>query len=225
MGEYYNWINIDRKEYICPSDFDFGNKRFESIMRNNVFLDVLRDLLANEWNGCRIAWLGDECIISKETNNELLQELILQSETVARMESVIDTVFDSYKNVSGLYKEAEEEVRTEINFYIEDVKAGRKDAWNTYGINLDAPFENLFCRTGKSYKYIVNYTKKISYAFDQTQIMTKDGMLIDTIDPLPILLGYGRALEEGVWLGDVIGAADVIDESIKMLDSIIIEWD
>ena len=30
MGEYYNWVNVDRKEYICPADFDLGNKLLES---------------------------------------------------------------------------------------------------------------------------------------------------------------------------------------------------
>ena len=26
MGEYFSWINLDRKEYISPSDFEIGNK-------------------------------------------------------------------------------------------------------------------------------------------------------------------------------------------------------
>ena len=29
MGEYYNWVNIDKKEYITPRDFDYGNKFWE----------------------------------------------------------------------------------------------------------------------------------------------------------------------------------------------------
>lgn len=29
MGEYYDWVNVDRKEYISPCDFDFGNKKHE----------------------------------------------------------------------------------------------------------------------------------------------------------------------------------------------------
>lgn len=24
MGEYYNWINVDKREYICPADFGYG---------------------------------------------------------------------------------------------------------------------------------------------------------------------------------------------------------
>lgn len=38
MGEYYNWVNVDKKEYISPCDFGFGNKRTESLVRGNVFL-------------------------------------------------------------------------------------------------------------------------------------------------------------------------------------------
>ena len=49
MGEYYDWVNVDRKEYISPNDFDFGNKRTESLVRRNVFLCALRDLLSKEW--------------------------------------------------------------------------------------------------------------------------------------------------------------------------------
>ena len=30
MGEYYDWVNIDKREYISPSDFDLGNKIHES---------------------------------------------------------------------------------------------------------------------------------------------------------------------------------------------------
>lgn len=31
MGEYYDWVNADKKECICPNDFDFGYKRTESL--------------------------------------------------------------------------------------------------------------------------------------------------------------------------------------------------
>lgn len=31
MGEYYDWVNADKKECIGPNDFDFGYKRTESL--------------------------------------------------------------------------------------------------------------------------------------------------------------------------------------------------
>ena len=46
MGEYFSWINLDRKEYISPSDFEIGNKRYESVSINNAMLCALRELMA-----------------------------------------------------------------------------------------------------------------------------------------------------------------------------------
>lgn len=220
MGEYYNWINVDRKEYICPNDFDFGNKRWESITRGNIFINVLRDLLANEWNGCRIAWIGDECDIPVDVSKKLLKDLREQSAEYGNTGAVIETVFEYYRNVSGWYKESEEEVRNEIGIYLEDLQEGREGMINTYGIDPAEPFMGLFKRTGQGYKYIINYTKKICYSFEDTRILDEDGNLMDSIDPIPILLGYGRNLDTGRWLGDSIGASDVIDEKIIVLDSI-----
>lgn len=40
MGEYYDWVNVDRKEYICPSDFGMGNKLLESSNRHNSLVVV-----------------------------------------------------------------------------------------------------------------------------------------------------------------------------------------
>lgn len=61
MGEYFNWVNVDKKEYLCPSDFDLGSKQLESVYRGNPLLAALHTLLADEWNGNHILFLGDEC--------------------------------------------------------------------------------------------------------------------------------------------------------------------
>ena len=46
MGEYYNWVKVDKKEYISPNDFDFGNKRTESLGKCDALIRALRDLSA-----------------------------------------------------------------------------------------------------------------------------------------------------------------------------------
>lgn len=53
MGEYYKWVNIDKKEYISPRDFDYGNKFWESMNKDSAPLHALHVLLANEWRGDR----------------------------------------------------------------------------------------------------------------------------------------------------------------------------
>lgn len=63
MGEYFIWINTDKKEYLDPYDFDYGNKFWESMTRQSEVLCALYALLDSDWKGCRIGWIGDECLI------------------------------------------------------------------------------------------------------------------------------------------------------------------
>ena len=41
MGEYFSWINLDKKEYKSPGEFDFGYKGYESVIINNALLCAL----------------------------------------------------------------------------------------------------------------------------------------------------------------------------------------
>lgn len=49
MSEYYIWVNVDKKEYISPFDFDYGSKYFESCQKNSTVLLALHTLLFHEW--------------------------------------------------------------------------------------------------------------------------------------------------------------------------------
>ena len=137
MGEYYNWVNVDKKEYICPNDFDFGNKRTESLVRGNAFLRALRELLSKEWSGDHVFWMGDEKTISDDTENVTLRTLYGHTTQIGYPGDAFDTVCESYKNVSGLFKVAEKEVRQEIGFYLEDLKSAGPMMCNEYGIDID----------------------------------------------------------------------------------------
>lgn len=79
-------------------------------------------------------------------------------------------------------------------------------------------------RDGINSKYIINFTKKVCYSFEETKILYRDGMECDYADPLPILLGYGRAMNPGEWLGDTIGVSDVLLNDIIVLKSITLDW-
>ena len=75
MGEYYDWVNIDKKEYICPSDFDLGNKLHESAFAGNHFLGALYNLLSADWKGDSIVFLGDQTNITEKDTNPVLRRL------------------------------------------------------------------------------------------------------------------------------------------------------
>ena len=48
MAEYYCWVNVDKKEYLLPGDFYYGNKYQESMHKDSIPLHVLHTLLSKE---------------------------------------------------------------------------------------------------------------------------------------------------------------------------------
>lgn len=225
MGEYYNWVNIDKKEYISPNDFDYGNKFWESMHKDSVHLHALHVLLANEWRGDRVLWLGDERLVSEDFPNAVIQELYAQTAEFGYSGYTLDLVFDTYRNVSCLFKEAEEEVREEIGYYIEEyTELGRLEHYNEYGIDIEHPYEGLFLKTARRYKYTINHTKKVYYSLDETKILFQDNTENDFSDPLPILMGYGGVTETGEWLGDIIGVSDSKPEGYLLLKKLYVNW-
>lgn len=223
MGEYYNWVNVDRKEYICPDDFDFGNKKYESLHREGEFMKALRDLLANEWKGCRIIWMGDECSLPQNVSTEVFEILKLQCDEFKCGGYIFDTVRELYTNISGIYKCTEKTVREEIQFFL-DYLENNNYIYNQYGIDPKNPYKDLFIRDGRNYKYTINYTKSVAYSFETTKILYQNGEECTFADPLPILLAYGRAMQPGKWVGDIIGVSDDCPENIRILDCIELDY-
>ena len=107
MGEYYSWVNVDKKERICPCDFNYGNKSHESLVRGNEFLNALRGLLYAEWAGDHVVFIGDETSISENDKNEALRALYGHTVDANYPGDVLDTICETYKNVGKLFKAAE----------------------------------------------------------------------------------------------------------------------
>jgi len=225
MGEYFDWVNVDRKEYLSPSDFDLGNKRYETVGIENDLLRALRDLLSDEWRGCRVIFFGDECEAPQSIAPGLFQTMIKHSEELGYSgECLYDTICESYKDVAGLFKASEKEVRQEIGIYLEELKEGYLSAVNEYGIDVNDPYKGLFLREGKTFKYTINHTKKEAYSLDETKMYYQNGKRCKSVDPLPVLMGYGRSLDPGIWLGDIIGVDDVLPDGYTLLTEIRLDW-
>jgi len=225
MGEYYNWVNVDKKEYICPADFDYGSKFHESMHKDSIPLHALHSLLVDEWKGDRIIWFGDECSVSKESTFSIIKDLFVQSAEFGYPGDAFDMICESYKNVSCLFKEAEQRVREAIGYYIDEYKEkGKLDYYNEYGINIEKPYEGLFMKHGHRYKYTINHSKKVYYTFDETDILFQNHAKTDFSDPLPTLMGYGRVTEPGEWLGDVIGVSDQRPQGYSLIKEVYVNW-
>ncbi len=110
---------------------------------------------------------------------------------------------DYYTNVSGLFKEAEEEVREEIGIILEDT-----GIHNWYGIDPAHPYRGLFQREGQFFRYVINENRKEYYDTEYTCLLESGSKL----DPLPFLLSYGENASydkyAGIWLGDIISVSN-----------------
>ncbi len=225
MGEYYSWVNVDKKELICPGDFNFGNKSHESLVRGNEFLNALRELLSREWVGDHIVFIGDETLISEDNENITLRMLYGHTVQANYPGDAMDTICETYKNVGGLFKAAEAEVRAEIRNYIMELKTTEEIA-NEYGIDITDPYDGLFLRNGQDFRYTINHSKRVCYSFDKTKILYRDGKESDFADPLPLLMRYGGGshMISGEWVGDIIGVSDEYPDGYELLQEIYLDW-
>lgn len=225
MGEYYNWVNVDKREYVRTSDLGYGCKYHESIHKNSAPLLVLHTLLNDDWKGDRVLWFGDERLVSDSFPNSIIKTLYAQSTAFGYPGDAFDMICESYRNVSCLFKEAETDVRENIGYYIAEYKDhGKLENFNEYGIDLEQPFDGLFVKEGKRYNYTVNHTKRVYYSLDETEILYQDHTRSDFADPLPLLMGYGRVAKPGEWLGDIIGVSDKQPKGYSLLKELFLDW-
>lgn len=224
MGEYFDWVNVDKREFISPDDFGYGNKSHETVHKDSVPLLALHTLLSDRWAGDHILFLGDECYVPDETANYVFKALREQYHPFPDVDYTWEMVFETYRNVSGLFKEAEEAVRSEIRYYLEDLRNHERYVHNEYGVDADHPYEGLFTMTGQRVRYVVNHTKRIGYSLEETKVLYLNRTESDFADPLPILLGYGSDFGPGAWIGDVIGVSHRLPEGYTLLPEVYLDW-
>lgn len=224
MGEYFSWVNIDRKEYICPSDFGYGSKYHESMYIGNSFLKALRTLLSTEWKENNILFLGDEGLNLEKSPIGVLASLQKQVELYKPKGYYFDMICETYRNVSCWFCEAESNVREEIGYYLENYRQDSDhNLPNEYGIDIKNPFNGLFLKAGRDFRYTINKTKKTYYSIGLTKVYSSAGIELTEVDPLPILMGYGRVAEPALWLGDIIHVSDKLGPGYVLLEEVHIQ--
>lgn len=221
MGEYYNWVNVDKREYICPDNFDCGNKLFESRWPDSDCLRALRQLLSEDWAGDHVLFMGDETPISENTDNETLKIIYGHTLEIGYPGEAFEAIIELYRNISCLFKTAEAEVRPEIEFYLDSLQNESTAMPNEYGIDIANPYDGLFQKDGRSFRFIVNHSKKVFYSPKSIIIRFLNSQEEhNDIDPLPFLMSYGRGAGSGMWLGDIVGVADEIPAGYTPLEEV-----
>lgn len=203
MGEYYDWVNVDKRQYLKPGDFGHGSKRFESWWYRDAILGAVHSLLATEWKGDHIVFIGDYADRAEYVENETINRIRKQMHDIHYEYDIYSFYLDHYINVSGWFKDAEAEVREEIGNILED-----SSIHNWYGIDPARPYRGLFQREGQFFRYVINESRREYYDTEYTTV--QDGKY--KIDPLPFLLSCGEKASydkyAGIWLGDIISVSN-----------------
>ena len=221
MAEYFDWVNIDKKEYIEPCAFDEGPRFRNSAYKDSKTLGALQTLLANEWKDDHIIWIGDQTLLINDTTNVTIKNLYNQTTNYGTLGCQNDIIFDTYKDISVYFKDTkdntQEELENIIEHYYDDYVS------DYYKIDINDPYKGLYERTIKWYRYMINHTKKIYYDVENIIIIEKDAenqeFVNDYNTPLPFLMGYGY-YGIGEWLGDIVGVSDEIPEGYELIDRI-----
>lgn len=198
MGEYYEFYNFDKKEYITPTVFNCGDKLSQCTYFNNDYLNCVYTLMNNEWKNDFVLFLGDETRITSK-GNPILQDIIDKYGDYPQ-----DDFWENGRDISCLFKAAEKESFGEKGYYDpeEEIKYTH---YINYVYNAK-PFTKDFT----FYRYIYNHDKK--QYIDRMFLKEYDGQL--HLDPFPQLIGicYRGTYEYpdfekyfgGMWIGDNI---------------------
>lgn len=206
MGEYYQWFNVDKCEWLDAEPFDTGAKIVSNIDVGNEYTDAVCTLLNGDWRGDRLVYLGDYRHLDGEANPALAK---LEADCGHREYCAYDEAEDIYADVAGRFAVA----RGKTHY----------DADSDWPRQI--PFEGPMDQGIIHFRYVINDTKKQFYDRSRTPVnylvARRDGMLVGGItrlDFLPVFLGAGKqgwgeayltdGLDgenpDGMWLGDEV---------------------
>ena len=221
MAEYYDWVNIDKNEYLSPDDFGYSPRAFGSHSPDCNFLGALYELISTNWKGDRIVYLGDETTVPDDVDAEA-PEWISDAYLREKIGKWIKAdIAEDYRNVSCLFKAASD-AREEFRQIIRD---GFESDY--YHMDRNDPYKGMFIREPAFFRYTVNLTRKEYFDLEITEFQEcfiprrkkweKEKEPVYSFfdfNPLLILLGYGKKInlcrEAGRWIGDRIEVTDEI---------------
>lgn len=209
MGEYYSWVNLDRREFIQCGDFDDCLcKLYQTVWYDCLGVKAFYTLLSAEWKEQRVLFLGDETDANGDHNNPIVAKLIEEHRSWGQPRYLFDYVYENYRDITPWFKAAEESLRSEIE-RIHDASAHEFDP---YHIDRDAPFRGMFERPLSDYRFVVNETKHEFLDRQKAQKSSKG----NPVNPLPLLMAYITFDAEpfiGSWIGDRLRTANQLPQN------------
>ena len=179
MGEYFAWVNIDKRERLEMGALSGAFKKLTSCYVGNFEIDAVCTLLVDRWKGDTIAFLGYESTdYWPDTSSEALRYKEEESPVF------LDYVEDFYRDVTGDFRQAK----------------GKTHLVATQGEMMKAPYEGSFDIAIVRYRYVINHTKKLFYDRKKTPIIgvmsypLSTEASIERFDPMPGLFSKDNLL-------------------------------
>lgn len=223
MGEYYSWVNVDKRELIVPEVFGSGLKFYQNSVKGVPVNRALRTLLADRWKGDRVIFLGDETWPVEEPVPPLYWELERQTRDYEELLDMEQLLWDRYLDVSALFKESEEGARKDIEEYLWEWE-NNCATLVPFHIDPEDPYRGLFVMNFQAFRYTLNHSKKLYFEEASIELLWEGEELTGYYDPITFLMSYGsRRPNPGPWLGDIVGVSDTIPEGYRPLEPFAID--
>ena len=212
MGQYYRGVVLGKttkkskkiivKQSFCCYAHDNGAKLMEHSYVGNWYVKEYEYALANEFYGFPFVWAGD---YADDKYDTLVYEKAVQFISKKTTKNARSLGYRKVKNPK---------------WFKEYVKNGEYASESDMAVKI--PYEEL---KDKTYKYIINFDKKVYVCIPEKKGVDENGNYQLTIHPLPLLCADGNQRGGGdyygtnetlvgSWAYDRIGVSDELPEDI-----------
>lgn len=200
MGQYFEWVNFDKHESVETWPWPNGQKLVESAYVGCEQTDAVLTMLAGEWAGDLVVFLGDYAGFEDETHPGR-REVELRLQGMCLDDYVLDC-----KDICGRFDYVGR--HPEATYPVFGAEPGEE---------VERHYEGPYDVAIRHFRYVVNESKREYVDRARTAVCRIDGKTgrIVRYDPFPQLmcsetLGLERPESEidGLWFGDVVRPTD-----------------
>lgn len=169
MGQYFEWVNYDKREIMATDPWPNGQKLHECTYLGCLETDAALTMLAGDWAGDLVVFLGDYAEFKDETHPG-------RREVERRLDGAIsDDYTDDFTDICGRFDYTRD--HPEARHFVEC------DGGSCARIPYDGPFDVEI----HQFRYAVNESKKeyVDRHLTAVRYIDKDTGRIVRYDPFP----------------------------------------
>ena len=198
MGQYFEWVNLDKRELLDSSAFADGLELYETSYVGSERTGAALTLLAGDWAHDAVVFMGDYCSPADSAN--LLMRRIARE---YGERGAYDQLADEFSNIAGGFAAARGKTEWVYDDIAQDTVS--REYQGTFDLEVSDP------------RYLVNLTKGEYVDRRATMVWyvkRTPSYEVSRFDPTPLLLATEGALDGfedggcGPWLGDDVYASD-----------------